>query len=103
MEWSAGRRARIGRSPRRWSTSAAEGLDRHHRDAFDQAGFERVGGGDEDEADALLAGDADHRQDAVGVAHLAVEGQLAQEQGALVAGRGPAPRPSPRRGRGARS
>jgi hypothetical protein len=56
-----------------------QGLDRDHVDAVDEGGFGGIDGRDEDGTHAALAGQADHRQDALEMAKRAVKGELAEE------------------------
>jgi hypothetical protein len=48
--------------------------------ALDQRGLRGINAGDEDALEALFLGHANHGQDALGVAHCAVEGEFADEE-----------------------
>jgi hypothetical protein len=60
-------------------------LDRQDGNPFDPTGLERVDRGDEDGGYAIVAGQAHHRQNAVGVADVAVQRELAEVERLLVA------------------
>ena len=58
-----------------------QGADGNHLDIVHEPGLAGVRLRDEDSLEALLLGDGGHRQDAVGVPELTVQGQLAEEHG----------------------
>ena len=58
-----------------------QGTDGNHLDIVHEPSLTGVRLRDEDTLEALLLGDGGHRQDAVGVPELAVQGQLAEEHG----------------------